>query len=210
MEEAFCSYVGFDVEALVASAQTITTLPQLHLRRWGKIPNLSLRRRAAMATLRDHVHRRSKTVKCFADTFKMTPQGALTSVNFDGADGAIPMRLLLGRNRAVVRHNVSGGASGNGEVFRLNSQQGYSTGAPLLAGSDGASPEAPLTLGPGGKYYGTTPLVEPTTRDGVQHNASGNLQISPQLQRCGEGQNPSAGLTRIRWRSSRRDLWNDL
>jgi uncharacterized repeat protein (TIGR03803 family) len=88
--------------------------------------------------------------------FKVTPQGALTSVSFDGTDGAIPdAGLVLGRDGRLYGTTSSGGASGNGEVFGLNPQTGALTVLHSFAGSDGASLEAPLTLGSGGKY-GTT------------------------------------------------------
>src|SRR6266403_1453185 len=104
--------------ALVASAQTITTLHSFTFDD-GANPNLT------------------------------TPT--------QGGDGAIPdAGFLLGRNGLLYGTTSSGGASGNGEVFHLNSQTGALTVLHSFAGSDGASPEAPLTLGPGGKYYGTT------------------------------------------------------
>jgi len=58
--------------------------------------------------------------------------------------------FFAGRNGLLYGTTSSGGASGNGEVFRLNSQNRGITVLHSFAGSDGASPEAPLTLGPGG------------------------------------------------------------
>jgi len=144
--------------ALVASAQTITTLHSFTFDD-GANPNLVTPTQGGDGNIYATTSiGGSKTVKCFCGTtFKMTPQGALTSVSFDGADGAIPdAGFLLGRNGLLYGTTSSGGASGNGEVFRLNSQTGVLTVLHSFAGSDGASPEAPLTLGPGGKYYGTT------------------------------------------------------
>src|SRR6267143_7182970 len=143
--------------ALVASAQTITT-PHSFTFDDGANPNLVTPTQGGDGNIYATTSiGGSKTVKCFCGTtFKMTPQGALTSVSFDGADGAIPdAGFLLGRNGLLYGTTSSGGASGNGEVFRLNSQTGAVTVLHSFAGSDGASPEAPLTWGPGGKYYGT-------------------------------------------------------
>jgi uncharacterized repeat protein (TIGR03803 family) len=144
--------------ALVASAQTVTTLhsfsfddganPDFETPTQGRDGNIY-----ATTSIGG-----SKTTGCFCGTaFKITPQGTLTSFSFDGTDGAIPdAGLVLGRNGLLYGTTSSGGASGNGEVFRLNSQTGALTVLHSFAGSDCASPEAPLTLGPVGKYYGTT------------------------------------------------------
>jgi len=144
--------------ALLASAQTITTLHSFTFDD-GANPNF-----ATPTQGRDgNVYATtsiggSKTVKCFCGTaFKITPQGALTSFSFDGTDGAIPdAGLVLGRDGLLYGTTSTGVASGSGEVFRLNPQTGAVTVLHSFAGSDGASPEAPITLGPGGKYYGTT------------------------------------------------------
>src|SRR5260370_18278791 len=144
--------------ALVASAQTITTLHSFTFDD-GANPNLVTPTQGGDGNIYATTSiGGSKSVKCFwGNHFKRTPQGTLTSVSFNGADGAIPdAGFLLGRNGLLYGTTSSGGASGNGEVFRLNSQTGVLTVLHSFAGSDGASPEAPLTLGPGGAYYGTT------------------------------------------------------
>ena len=144
--------------ALVASAQTITTLHSFTFDD-GANPNLATPTQGGDGNIYATTSiGGSNTVGCFCGTaFKITPQGTLTSFSFDGTDGAIPdAGLVLGRNGLLYGTTSSGGASGNGEVFRLNSQTGVLTVLHPFAGSDGASPEAPLTLGPGGKYYGTT------------------------------------------------------
>jgi uncharacterized repeat protein (TIGR03803 family) len=95
--------------------------------------------------------------------FKVTPQGALTSVSFDGTDGAIPdAGLVLGRDGWLYGTTSSGGASGNGEVFGLNPQTGALTVLHSFAGSDGASPEVPLRWGPAESITGLPTLAEPT------------------------------------------------
>ena len=144
--------------ALLASAQTVTTLHSFTFDD-GANPNFATPTQGRDGNIYATTSTGgSKTAGCFCGTaFKMTPQGALTSFSLDGTDGAIPdAGLVLGRNGLLYGTTSSGGASGNGEVFRLNSQTGVLTVLHSFAGSDGASPEAPLTLGPGGKYYGTT------------------------------------------------------
>src|SRR6266478_8619409 len=144
--------------ALVASAQTITTLHSFTFDD-GANPNLVTPTQGGDGNIYATTSiGGSKTTGCFCGTaFKMTPEGTLTSFSLDGTDGAIPdAGFLLGRNGLFYGTTSSGGASGNGEVFSVNSQTGALTVLHSFAGSDGASPEAPLTLGPGGKYYGTT------------------------------------------------------
>src|SRR5712671_2650442 len=184
--------------ALVASAQTITTRHSFTFDD-GANPNLVTPTQGGDGNIYATTSiGGSKTVKCFCGTtFKMTPQGALTSVSFDGADGAIPdAGFLLGRNGLLYGTTSSGGASGNGEVFRLNSQTGVLTVLHSFAGSDGASPEAPLTLGPGGKYYGTTAFGGANNFGTVfSITPSGTFKSLHSFSGAGEGQNPSAGLT---------------
>src|SRR5713101_6744773 len=86
--------------ALVASAQTITTLHSFTFDD-GANPNLVTPTQGGDGNI------------C-GTTFKMTPQGALTSVSFDGADGAIPdAGFLLGRNGLLYGTTSSGGTSGD-------------------------------------------------------------------------------------------------
>src|SRR6267378_3693902 len=181
--------------ALVASAQTITTLHSFTFDD-GANPNLVTPTQGGDGNIYATTSiGGSKTVKCFCGTtFKMTPQGALTSVS---VDGAIPdAGFLLGRNGLLYGTTSSGGASGNGEVFRLNSQTGVLTVLHSFAGSDGASPEAPLTLGPGGEYYGTTAFGGANNFGTVfSITPSGTFKSLHSFSGAGEGQNPSAGLT---------------
>ena len=119
--------------ALVASAQTITTLHSFTFDD-GANPNLATPTQGGDGNIYATTSiGGSKTTGCFCGTaFKITPEGTLTSFSFDGADGAIPdAGFLLGRNGLLYGTTSSGGASGNGEVFRLNSQTGDHR-APLL------------------------------------------------------------------------------
>ncbi len=145
--------------ALLASAQTLTTLHSFTFGD-GALPQFATptQGRDGNAYATTSVGGLSTTcgLGC-GTTFKITSQGALTSFSFDGTDGAISdAGLVLGRDGLFYGTTSSAGASGNGDVFRLNPQTGALTVLHSFAGSDGASPEAPLTLGPGGKYYGTT------------------------------------------------------
>jgi uncharacterized repeat protein (TIGR03803 family) len=184
--------------AFVASAQTINTLHSFTFDD-GANPNLVTPTQGDDGNIYATTSiGGSKTVKCFCGTtFKMTPQGALTSVSLDGTNGAIPYAgLLLGRNGLLYGTTTTGGASGNGEVFRLNSQTGVITVLHSFGGSDGASPEAPLTLGPGGKYYGTTAFGGANNFGTVfSITPSGTFKSLHTFSGAGFGQNPGAGLT---------------
>src|SRR6266849_2073494 len=184
--------------ALVASAQTITTLHSFTFDD-GANPNLVTPTQGGDGNIYATTSiGGSKTIGCFCGTaFKITPQGTLTSFSLDGTDGAIPdAGFLLGRNGLLYGTTSTGGASGNGEVFRLNSQTGAVTVLHSFAGSDGASSEAPLTLGPGGKYYGTTSAGGSTNNGTVfSVTPSGKFKSLHSFSGAGQGQNPSAGLT---------------
>src|SRR5216683_8032522 len=84
--------------ALLASAQTVTTLHSFTFDD-GANPNFATPTQGRDGNIYATTSiGGSKTVKCFCGTaFKITPQGTLTSVSFDGADGAIPdAGFLLG------------------------------------------------------------------------------------------------------------------
>jgi uncharacterized repeat protein (TIGR03803 family) len=144
--------------ALVASAQTVTTLHSFTLDD-GALPNFATPTQGRDGNIYATTSiGGSKTIGCVCGTaFKLTPQGAVTSFGFDGTDGAVPdAGLVLGRDGLLYGTTSTGGGSGNGKVFRLNPQRGAITVLHSFEGPDGASPQAPLTLGPGGKFYGTT------------------------------------------------------
>lgn len=91
--------------------------------------------------------------------FRVTPQGTLTSVSFgvDGTEGANPEAgVAMSTDGLFYGTTSSGGASGNGEVFRFNPRTKQLLVLHSFAGSDGANPLGPMTLGPGGRLYGTT------------------------------------------------------
>ena len=184
--------------ALVASAQTITTLHSFTFDD-GANPNLVTPTQGDDGNIYATTSiGGSTTTGCFCGTaFKITSQGVLTSISFDGTDGAIPdAGFLLGRNGLLYGTTSTGGASGNGEVFSLNPKTMAITVLHSFTGSDGASPEAPLTLGPGGKYYGTTTFGGANNFGTVfSITPSGTFKSLHSFSGAGVGQNPSAGLT---------------
>ena len=91
--------------------------------------------------------------------FEVTPGGVLTRLySFtDGNDGGEPYAgLTLGTNGNFYGVTTYGGADSWGTVFEVTPSGGLTTLHTFADGTDGASPLAPLILGPNGNYYGTT------------------------------------------------------
>jgi uncharacterized repeat protein (TIGR03803 family) len=95
--------------------------------------------------------------------FRVTTNGALTSlVSFTGANGTDPMAgLALGADgnfygTTYVGGNLNfNGGNGDGTVFRMT-PGGLLTALVSFANTNGANPQAGLTLGNDGSFYGTT------------------------------------------------------
>jgi uncharacterized repeat protein (TIGR03803 family) len=96
--------------------------------------------------------------------FKVTPAGVYTTlINFTGTSGAnlgsSPQAALILGGDGNYYGTASGGGLGSGTVFRMT-PAGVQTSLISFTGNTGAnlgsSPQAPLTLGSDGNYYGTT------------------------------------------------------
>jgi uncharacterized repeat protein (TIGR03803 family) len=186
--------------ALLAPAQTLTTLHSFGFFGDGALPNFATPTQGRDGDIYGTTSLGgSKIVGCFCGTaFKISPQGALTAVSFDGTDGATPNAgLVLGPDGLLYGTTSSGGASANGEVFSLNPKTRAITVLHSFNGSDGASPDAPLTLGPGGKYYGTTSVGGATNNGTVfSITPSGTFTSLHSFSSGADGANPfGAGLT---------------
>jgi uncharacterized repeat protein (TIGR03803 family) len=146
------------------------------------------------------------TTNNYGTVFKMTPEGALTTLAiFMGTNGVNPLDGLTlapdgnfygtteygGANFGVQA--ISGGL-GAGTVFRLTTN-GLLTTLATFAVTNGQSPHAGLTWGPGGFLYGTTASGGPYG-DGTIFSVttSGALTMLTNFNNA-NGSAPTAGLT---------------
>ena len=78
-----------------------------------------------------------------------------------GSDGALPEGVILDKSGNLYGTTGSGGAYGEGVVFKLSPQADGKWNYTLLHTfncQDGAAPVGNLTFGPDGKLYGTTSI----------------------------------------------------
>lgn len=92
--------------------------------------------------------------------FMLTPAGVETVLySFAGppTDGAFPEAVLIqGADGNFYGTTASGGANYSGTIFRITAAGAETMLWSFGAGTDGATPEAPLILGNDGYFYGTT------------------------------------------------------
>ena len=111
--------------ALLASAQTLTTVHSFSFDD-GAIPQFVSPAQGRDGNIYGTTPDGGSSTGCglgCGTTFKVTPQGTLTSFSFDGTDGAIAdAGLVLGRDGRLYGTTSSGGDSGNGEVFGMKDE----------------------------------------------------------------------------------------
>ncbi len=91
--------------------------------------------------------------------FSFNPTGnVLTSlVSFNVATGNNPFTsLTLGTNGLFYGTTANGGSFGSGNIFSFNPTGNVLTSLAIFNGANGFSPDASLTLGTDGFFYGTT------------------------------------------------------
>jgi uncharacterized repeat protein (TIGR03803 family) len=105
------------------------------------------------------------TTNIAGTVFKITPQGALTTLytfcaQTNCTDGSIPEAALIqATDGNLYGTTVTGGANGNGTVFRISTEGSFSTLYSFCAQPncvDGIDPQAGLVQATDGDFYGTT------------------------------------------------------
>ena len=134
--------------------------------------------------------------------FRMTTNGVLTPLaSFDGTNGASPLAgLVQGADSALYGTTEYGGtnnlaAGGNGTIFRITTNGILTVLYSFTGGIDGASPQAALTLGTDGSFYGTTSSGGADDNGAVfQLSPSGTLTTLVLFDQDTYGATPLAGL----------------
>jgi uncharacterized repeat protein (TIGR03803 family) len=135
----------------------------------------------------------------FGTVFKVTPSGTETVLySFGGgSDGANPYAdVIQGSDGNFYGTTYNGGAGGRGTVFKITPSGTETVLYSFGGGSDGANPEAGLTQGSDGNFYGATYLggasnlgmvfkITPSGTETILHTFAGG---------SGDGANPSANL----------------
>ncbi|MGH9595006.1 MAG: choice-of-anchor tandem repeat GloVer-containing protein, partial [Bryobacteraceae bacterium] len=100
----------------------------------------------------------------FQAIYEFTSSAPLTPENYTNADGSRPYGLTQCGDGNFYGTTELGGSNGNGTVFQFttngvfNLLHTFSPQAPVSGtNADGAGPQAPLTQGLDGGFYGTTP-----------------------------------------------------
>lgn len=96
------------------------------------------------------------TIVPTASPSKGTTATLTTVMNFTGKNGDNPLAVVQGRDGNLYGVTASGGQPGAGTVFRLTPEGKLTTLVQFNAEVNGYNPEAGLTLGQDGNFYGTT------------------------------------------------------
>jgi uncharacterized repeat protein (TIGR03803 family) len=139
----------------------------------------------------------------YGTVFRITTNGSLTTLlHFAGTNGSQPFAgLTLGPDGNFYGTTAFGGPTttephdGNGTVFRITTN-GTLTTLFRFARTNGATPQAGLTLGPDGNFYGTTAQGGSNTSGTVfRITTNGALTTLVNFNYTNNGAHPFAGLT---------------
>ncbi len=131
--------------------------------------------------------------------FRMTTNGTLTTIYAfqGGTDGANPhTSLIQAKDGGLYGTTFAGGASGDGTIFRITTNEVYSVHYSFTGGLDGATPDATLLQASDGNLYGTT-IAGGTLSQGVVFQIATNGTTVSNLYSFTnktDGASPLAGL----------------
>jgi uncharacterized repeat protein (TIGR03803 family) len=143
----------------------------------------------------------------YGNIFQMTPAGVLTPLYAftGGADGAYPEGALVQGNDGNFYGvtYLGGGSNDAGTIFKITPAGVLTTLYTFTGGADGADPQAGLTLGSNGNFYGTTVHGGDMNVNGGDTNGDGTIfEITPagvfttlHTFAGSDGSHPVAGLT---------------
>ena len=135
----------------------------------------------------------------FGTVFEITPNGVVTPLwSFTGGnDGANPQAgLTLGRDGNLYGTTQQGGTNGFGTVFQITANGVVTPLYSFTDGNDGANPQAGLTLGPDGNFYGVTDSSDGLNNSGTVFEITTNGVFTALYSFTGgaDGANPIAPL----------------
>jgi uncharacterized repeat protein (TIGR03803 family) len=130
-------------------------------------------------------------------SFNPTSNVLSSLASFDGSDGAFPgASLTLGPDGLFYGTTESGGSSGGGTIFSFNPTGNVLSSLASFNGSNGLFPQASLTLGPDGLFYGTTPAGGSSNNGTIfSFNPTSNVLSSLASFDGSNGSAPFASLT---------------
>jgi uncharacterized repeat protein (TIGR03803 family) len=138
--------------------------------------------------------------------FRITPSGSLTTLyRFDSTHGAEPMGTLLQASDGALYGTAHiGGANNSGTVFRITLSGKLTTIYSFCVQAncaDGSFPQAGLTQGADGVFYGTTTGSDELNGTAFKITAKGNLTTlhtfcSILNDTCPDGSDPTGSLVR--------------
>jgi uncharacterized repeat protein (TIGR03803 family) len=130
-------------------------------------------------------------------SFNPTSNVLSSLASFNSSNGSRPVAsLTLGTDGLFYGTTIFGGSSNGGTIFSFNPTGNVISSLASFDGSNGSNPNASLTLGAGGLFYGTTTSSGSSGGGTIfSFNPTGNVLSSLASFDGSNGSEPSASLT---------------
>jgi uncharacterized repeat protein (TIGR03803 family) len=131
-------------------------------------------------------------------SFNPTSNVLSSLASFNGSNGSFPFAsLTLGNNGLFYGTTEGGGSSDNGTIFSFNPTSNVLSSLASFNGSNGRNPNASLTLGTDGLFYGTASGGGSSGNNGTifSFNPTSNVLSSLDSFNNANGGSPQASLT---------------